>query len=824
MRYRGLRWAALVAGLLLVALSFPEARFAVGRSPLDVGRVPLAPDLRVGTAAFYTTTMSIPTYPYADYLGTAYNATYNITYPVLDWVAYEASVPTPSPQDYELLVLENAYLQVTLLPELGGRIYQLVDKTTGNNQLYQNPVIKPTRWGPPEQGWWLAAGGIEWCLPVEEHGYESVMPWSWSAITSTAGVTVTVRDTQADDRIRAAIDIFLPADRAHLVVEPHLENPTQDDIDYKFWINAALAPGAENTTTEGFTFVFNAPEMSVHSTDDERLPGYGVVPTGPDYLFSWPEHEDVDYAHLANWQGWLGFFEYPQAIKGFVGAYDEVQSEGVVRVFPPETVTGAKGFAVGWGDDALPPWLWTDDDSTGAEIHGGVAPTFWDSATLPAGGEVTWREVWYPVSDLVDVSAATAEATLSVSKDGDLLRVGVEPTQSWAAGETELYVWNLTTCTELGHWTLLALGPGNGYETAVTVGDLTLDEVAVVFAKTSDHTVLASYGSAACLDYAAPEPHLGYGINVRDTSRITSLVDPLGLEWVKLWEEYSGLPASPLSQSLLYNVNVGAYVNDHNAWRLRIRSVAQDGLGKVDAYEIGNEPNVRNANWGGNPPDAAKLTQMLCIAYDEIKAADPAALVISGGLAPVGRVPACGDYNTCNVIDERAYLQTMLDNGAGACMDAFGYHPYGFAYPPERDPDLVSNGFAFRGAEKMHEILVGNGLGAMPMWVTEFNWIRKPTDDGAYCDDDDDYVLYFKWQEVSAQTQADYLTRAYQYADTHWPWMQGMFAWNLDWHDYRPEFPCLHSRFYALRRDDDTYLGATTPAYDALVALDQATW
>jgi hypothetical protein len=116
---------------------------------------------------FYTTTVGVPTYPYTEHLTTALNATYNITYPVLDWDAYEQAALEPVSVTYELLVMENDYLTVTLLPALGGRVYQIIDKATGENHLYQNPVIKPTRWGPPEQGWWLAAGGIEWCLPVE---------------------------------------------------------------------------------------------------------------------------------------------------------------------------------------------------------------------------------------------------------------------------------------------------------------------------------------------------------------------------------------------------------------------------------------------------------------------------------------------------------------------------------------------------------------------------------------------------------------------------------------------------------------------------------
>jgi hypothetical protein len=274
-------------------------------------------------------------------------------------------------------------------------------------------------------------------------------------------------------------------------------------------------------------------------------------------------------------------------------------------------------------------------------------------------------------------------------------------------------------------------------------------------------------------------------------------------------------------------VNCGAYVNDLSGWRTRVRAVAQAGLGAVEAYEICNEPNVKNANWGGNDPDPQRFAEMLCIAYEEIKAVDPDATVISGGLAPVGRIPPpwpCGEGNNCNAMDEWRYLEAMLDHGAGACVDAVGYHPYGFASPPEQDPDVVANAFAFRGTETIHDMVVDAGWPDMPIWATEFNWFRRPLDDGEWrCETDSTYLTYFKWQEVSAQTQAEYLVRAFQYADTHWPWMEGMFVWNLDWHDYPDDYelPCLHSRFYALRRNYYSYLGETTPAYEALVAMDK---
>ena len=136
------------------------------------------------------------------------------------------SGPQPSPHDYTALVVENAWLRLTFLPELGGRLYGVTDKATGEELLYQNPVIKPTHWGPPEQGWWLAAGGIEWCLPVEEHGYEWGVPWNYSVSTTAEGATVTLWDTTADDRVRAQISVHLPADQAAFTITPRLENPT----------------------------------------------------------------------------------------------------------------------------------------------------------------------------------------------------------------------------------------------------------------------------------------------------------------------------------------------------------------------------------------------------------------------------------------------------------------------------------------------------------------------------------------------------------------------------------------------------------------------
>ena len=97
-------------------------------------------------------------------------------------------VGAPAPRQFRALILENAYLEVTILPDLGGRIYQITDKVNGRPLLYNNPATIASTWGM--RGWWLAAGGIEWALPTEEHGLAEYLPWQ--ATVEQAGSTASV--------------------------------------------------------------------------------------------------------------------------------------------------------------------------------------------------------------------------------------------------------------------------------------------------------------------------------------------------------------------------------------------------------------------------------------------------------------------------------------------------------------------------------------------------------------------------------------------------------------------------------------------------------
>ena len=488
----------VVWGILAIAMGIALAA-VVARAPRAVAR-DRAPGTLASVASFYTTTISIPTYPYPPFLILEHDGLYD--YHRLDWSRYGNTVPAP--QDYTLLVMENDYVRVTLLPELGGRVYQMIFKPTGHNEFYQNPVIKPTRWGPKNQQWWLAAGGLEWCLPVDEHGYEWGEPWMWSAVTSTAGVTVTMRDTLASNRLRAAMDVFLPSDRAHLVVAPHLENPTSGSVSFKYWTNAMLAPGGTNTVTADLRFILSASQMSVHATPDvKHFPCAEPSPTGPTCRFSWPMYESHDFSRLGDWHDWLGFFEYPQAAADFAGVYDTALGEGVARVFPSAIARGVKVFGPGWSKP-IDPETWTDDESTYVELHGGAAPTFWDSAALAPGATLAWEEYWYPVIGIGVFTDATAEAALAVRQEGDGLSIGAHSTWARAAGTSSFYVWERTSCAPVARVDLPAIDPAHPFTTSVSAGGRASSQLTVVYADDAGN-ILAGHDPARCL---VPQPRV----------------------------------------------------------------------------------------------------------------------------------------------------------------------------------------------------------------------------------------------------------------------------------------------------------------------------
>jgi hypothetical protein len=303
-----------------------------------------------------------------------------------------------------------------------------------------------------------------------------------------------------------------------------------------------------------------------------------------------------------------------------------------------------------------------------------------------------------------------------------------------------------------------------------------------------------------------PPPHLGYGIHIGPHTDVNpALVDQLRMDWVKLYE--IGQISSYPNKRILFRIDL-PWPENWSSFRAAVRQWAVDlSRSGVDAIEVHNEPNLA-MEWP-HGPNAWEYTQMLRVAYTQIKDVDPNIIVVSGGLAPT---ITTSDRGAVSDID---YAAEMLDNGAAQWFDAFGYHPYGYNQPPEAEPSYDT--LVFRRVELIRELFEERGIFDKQIWMTEFGWLRDPAEDGVTCSDSDPDFSGFAWLRVSGQTQADYTVRAYQWADLHWAWAGPMFLWNLNWALYTTGINplCSHMRWFSVLRGD----GSPLPVFQNVASM-----
>lgn len=314
------------------------------------------------------------------------------------------------------VTLENAYTAVTILPELGGRVYSWVDKSTGRQLLYQNPVLKPTSWG--WRGWWLATGGIEWAFPVDEHGLNEWRPWTHTILSSTHAISVTVQDVESQTGMTVGATVSLDADHAWMTLTPWVENNTADTHDYQYWLNAMIAL-QDNHVSPQMQFIVPAEQVLVHATQDPQLPQAKE-------MMPWPVVDGRSLDSYGEWTHYLGFFA-PQVTAGYSAIYDHGVRQGALRLFDPAHIPGTKFFGMG----NLGPELWTDDDSTYAEMwSSGVTPDFWTYTPIDPGARVSWQERWLPVHDFDAIDYANETAVLHLNAAGNPVTLSVAVTHN----------------------------------------------------------------------------------------------------------------------------------------------------------------------------------------------------------------------------------------------------------------------------------------------------------------------------------------------------------------------------------------------------------
>lgn len=320
-------------------------------------------------------------------------------------------------------------------------------------------------------------------------------------------------------------------------------------------------------------------------------------------------------------------------------------------------------------------------------------------------------------------------------------------------------------------------------------------------------------------------------------------IKDMGFGWIKqqfAWRDIEGAAKGAFdwsrSDEVIYRANVkgldvlarmdnapdwaapGCFDPSHNAmgparnmkdWTDFLRAFVTRYKGRVRAYQIWNEPNLAR-EWCGRPPNPEEFVQLLRASYQTIKAIDPDALVISGGLTPTS-----ADFD--QAMPDMKFFARMYDamgNSSNGYFDLLGVHGAGFKADPEADPGVVAQDpaltnndpspveakriYSFRHVEDVRALMVQRGDANKQIAILEFGWTSDQVNPA------------YAWFAVSEQEKANRIVRAYQYAKQNWsPWigvMSLIFMGNADWTGQEEQF------WWAITEPD----GTPRPAYDAL--------
>ncbi len=317
---------------------------------------------------------------------------------------------------YKALFLENEYLKVTCLPELGGRLHSVFDKTEGKEMFHLNDVIKPGMIAM--RGAWIS-GGVEWNAGPQGHTVTVLSPVDTLIGRNADGsVYLEISNLEKTQRTRWTVRVILHPGKAYLDERIRIFNPIDAISPYYFW-NCTAFPSLPGTR-----FIY---PMTL-GTDHNAV-----------QFFNWPIHEGKDISWLKNYETYASIFSV-DCVYDFFGAYDVDLDRGIVQVADHHELSGKKAWTWGtWDFGLVSQQNLTDNDGPYIEVQSGPLPTQSDYGMLVPRQVISWREYWYPVHGLGDgFEYATKDIVIQTARKEQTLELRLLATSDFSGSTCTL--------------------------------------------------------------------------------------------------------------------------------------------------------------------------------------------------------------------------------------------------------------------------------------------------------------------------------------------------------------------------------------------------
>ncbi len=322
-------------------------------------------------------------------------------YPVIESIS-----DTKTDKEYNAVFLENEYIKVMVLPELGGRIQMAYDKIRKRHFVYYNHVIKPALVGLA--GPWIS-GGIEFNWP-QHHRPSTFMPVDSTIEENEDGsVTVWVNEYERMFHQKGMAGFTLRPGCAYLEIKGILYNPTPLPQTFLWWANPAVA------VNDYYRSVF-PPDINAVFDHGKRAVSSFPVATGTYYKMDYSAGVDIaNYKNIFVPTSYMGV----NSKYNFEGGYEFDTEAGMLHVASHHVSPGKKQWTWGNGDFGR---AWdrnlTDDDGPYIELMAGVfTENQPDFSWLMPYEEKEFTQYFLPYRELGVVKNASKDVLMNIEAD-----------------------------------------------------------------------------------------------------------------------------------------------------------------------------------------------------------------------------------------------------------------------------------------------------------------------------------------------------------------------------------------------------------------------
>jgi tetratricopeptide (TPR) repeat protein len=323
-------------------------------------------------------------------------------------------------QFYNALFIENQYIKVMILPELGGRIQMAWDKVQQRHFIYYNQVIKPALVGLT--GPWIS-GGIEFNWPQHHR------PSTFNAVdydlkeNEDGSKTVWINEVELMFRTKGTVGFTLYPEKAYIEISGKLYNRTPFAQTFLWWANPAVK------VNDYYQSVF-PPDVNAVFDHGKRDVSTFPIATGTYYKVDYSPGTDISrYKNIPVPTSYM-------AIKSkydFMGGYEHDTQAGLLHVANHHTSPGKKQWTWGNGDFGQ---AWdrnlTDEDGPYIELMTGMfTDNQPDFSWINPQEEKTFTQYFMPYSKIGLVKNATKEAMLNLEETPTGLSIKVYATQNY---------------------------------------------------------------------------------------------------------------------------------------------------------------------------------------------------------------------------------------------------------------------------------------------------------------------------------------------------------------------------------------------------------